>query len=40
LNYYRQRDLLVEIDGDQPMESVHRDLVTAIQNANEVNAAN
>jgi adenylate kinase len=40
LNYYRQRDLLVEINGDQPMEAVHRDLVAAIQNANEVNAAN
>ena len=40
LNYYRERDLLVEINGDQPMEAVHRDLVTAIHNATEVNATN
>jgi adenylate kinase len=33
LNYYRQRDLLVEIDGDQPMEAVHRDLIAAIHDA-------
>ncbi len=40
LNYYRRRELLVEINGDQPMEAVHRDLVEAIHNAIEVNATN
>ncbi|MCP5096388.1 MAG: adenylate kinase [Chloroflexi bacterium] len=31
LNYYRQHDLLVEINGEQPIEQVHKDLLQAIQ---------
>ncbi|MCI0396811.1 MAG: adenylate kinase [Chloroflexi bacterium] len=33
LDYYRDRGLLVEIDGEQDIEQVHRDLVAAIQKA-------
>lgn len=33
LDYYRQKGLLVEIDGDQPIEAVSRALVKAIEQA-------
>lgn len=33
LDYYRQKGLLVEIDGDQPVEAVSRALVKAIEQA-------
>jgi len=33
LDHYRERGLLVEIDGEQAIEAVQRDLVTAIQRA-------
>lgn len=31
LDYYRQHDLLVEINGEQTIEQVHQDLLQAIQ---------
>jgi adenylate kinase len=33
LDYYRQRDLLVEINGEQDIEQVHMDLLNVIQAA-------
>lgn len=33
LSYYRERNLLVEIDGDQPVEAVQHDLLSAINAA-------
>lgn len=33
LDYYRQKGLLVEIDGDQPIEAVSRALVEAVEQA-------
>jgi adenylate kinase len=31
LDYYRDTGLLVEIDGEQPIEDVYRDLTEAIE---------
>ena len=36
LDYYREKGLLVEIDGDQPIEWVQEDLIQAIQNGVEI----
>jgi adenylate kinase len=33
LDYYREKDLLVEINGEQPIDQVQKDLVTAIRQA-------
>jgi adenylate kinase len=33
LDYYREKGLLVEIDGEQPIETVQKDLIAAIRQA-------
>jgi adenylate kinase family enzyme len=33
LDYYRQKELLVEINGEQTVEAVHQDLVAEITKA-------
>ena len=32
IDYYRQQDLLVEVDGTQSIEEVSKDILEAIQN--------
>jgi adenylate kinase len=36
ISYYQERGLLVEINGDQPIEQVHQDLLDSIPAANEL----
>jgi adenylate kinase len=31
LNYYRERGLLVEVDGEQPIDDVFDDLLTVVE---------